>query len=304
GGWSGAGSHLDSEGRWSRNFRASSCEEVEPFRVTLPKTQLSTLILNGKSPAAAKLAAHGVVCEVCSIAAASKNVLVVCVACDSAYHLGCVEPALPRMPFHDWFCGDCATDGNTAEDLARGPSGLFSSSTPSPSLPFVSSPSPKKTSKHVAAGSISKPPSASKLPAAAAAAAVAEGSDTSSAAADTPGGSGEIDASAATPEKQRTLGSAVGNGSVGTTERAEAVSPRPKRAEAAAVAAAAPRAENGTSSAGGGGGPAASTSTAAGKHGGGAAAAAAAAAATLNTPKKEEEEEDGSSSEGGGAESG
>lgn len=77
--------------------------------MTLPKSQLSTLILNGKSPAAAKLAAHGVVCEVCSIAAASKNVLVVCVACDSAYHLGCVEPALPRMPFHDWFCGDCAT---------------------------------------------------------------------------------------------------------------------------------------------------------------------------------------------------
>lgn len=87
----------------------NSHPQVEPFRVTLPKTQLSTLILNGKSPAAAKLAAHGVVCEVCSIAAASKNVLVVCVACDSAYHLGCVEPALPRMPFHDWFCGDCAT---------------------------------------------------------------------------------------------------------------------------------------------------------------------------------------------------
>ncbi|CAM9274578.1 unnamed protein product [Ectocarpus sp. 6 AP-2014] len=303
GGWSGAGSHLDSEGRWSRNFRASSCEEVEPFRVTLPKTQLSTLILNGKSPAAAKLAAHGVVCEVCSIAAASKNVLVVCVACDSAYHLGCVEPALPRMPFHDWFCGDCATDGNTAEDLARGPSGLFSSSTSSPSLPFVSSPSPKKTSKHVAAGSISKPPSVSKLPAAeAAAAAAAEGGDTSAPAADTPGGSFESDASAATPEKQRVPGSAVGNGSVGTRKRAEAVSPRPKRAEAAAAAA--PRAENGKSSAGGGGGPAAATSTAAGKHGGGAAAAAAAAAATLNTPKKEEEEEDGSSSEGGGAEGG
>lgn len=76
--------------------------------MTLPRSQLSTLILNGKSPAAAKLAAHGVVCEVCSIAAASKNVLAVCVACDSAYHLTCVEPALPRVPFHDWFCGDCA----------------------------------------------------------------------------------------------------------------------------------------------------------------------------------------------------
>lgn len=79
--------------------------------MTLPRSQLSTLILNGKSPAAAKLAAHGVVCEVCSIAAASKSVLAVCVACDSAYHLTCVEPALPRVPFHDWFCGDCAQVG-------------------------------------------------------------------------------------------------------------------------------------------------------------------------------------------------
>lgn len=76
--------------------------------MTLPRSQLSTLILNGKSPAAAKLAAHGVVCEVCSIAAASNKVLAVCVACDSAYHLGCVEPALDRVPFNDWFCGDCA----------------------------------------------------------------------------------------------------------------------------------------------------------------------------------------------------
>ena len=33
--------------------------------MTLPRSQLSTLVLNGKSPAAAKLAAHGVVCEVC-----------------------------------------------------------------------------------------------------------------------------------------------------------------------------------------------------------------------------------------------
>lgn len=39
-------------------------EEVEAFRVTLPRSQLSTLVLNGRSPAAAKLAAHGVVCEV------------------------------------------------------------------------------------------------------------------------------------------------------------------------------------------------------------------------------------------------
>lgn len=51
-------------GTWAGGFRASSCEEVEPFRVTLPRSQLSTLVLNGKSPAAAKLAAHGVVCEV------------------------------------------------------------------------------------------------------------------------------------------------------------------------------------------------------------------------------------------------
>lgn len=52
----------DDEGSWASGYHAS--EEVEPFRVTLPRAQLSTLVLNGRSPAAAKLAAHGVVCEV------------------------------------------------------------------------------------------------------------------------------------------------------------------------------------------------------------------------------------------------
>lgn len=47
---------------WATEPHAS--EEVESFRVTLPRSQLSTLVLNGGSPAAAKLAAHGVVCEV------------------------------------------------------------------------------------------------------------------------------------------------------------------------------------------------------------------------------------------------
>lgn len=51
------------------------------------------------------------VTKVCSIAAASKAVLAVCASCDSAYHLGCVEPALTRVPLHDWFCGDCAKVG-------------------------------------------------------------------------------------------------------------------------------------------------------------------------------------------------
>lgn len=57
-----------------------------------------------------------------------------CVSCDSAYHLGCVEPTLARVPLYDWFCGDCAKDGNTAEALAQGiwaPSTLSSSSSPS-----------------------------------------------------------------------------------------------------------------------------------------------------------------------------
>ena len=55
------------EREWT-GFRAFACEEVEPFRVTLPRSQLSTLVINGKSPAAAKLAAHGVVCEVSACA--------------------------------------------------------------------------------------------------------------------------------------------------------------------------------------------------------------------------------------------
>lgn len=67
GGWSGTGrggAGGSAGGAGWAGFRASMCEEVEAFRVTLPRSQLSTLVLNGKSPAAAKLAAHGVVCEV------------------------------------------------------------------------------------------------------------------------------------------------------------------------------------------------------------------------------------------------
>ena len=58
--------------------------------------------------------------QVCSVAAASNKVLALCVSCDSAYHLGCVDPALPRVPFHDWFCGDCAQvrDGGNAVPYA------------------------------------------------------------------------------------------------------------------------------------------------------------------------------------------
>lgn len=72
-GWSDTGGRSNEEGSngeedggagWS-GCKASAFEEVEePFRVTLPRSQLSTLVLNGKSPAAAKLAAHGVICEV------------------------------------------------------------------------------------------------------------------------------------------------------------------------------------------------------------------------------------------------
>lgn len=45
-----------------------------------------------------------------------------------------MEPALPRVPLYDWFCGDCAKDGHTAEALAQGiwaSCTLPSSSTPS-----------------------------------------------------------------------------------------------------------------------------------------------------------------------------
>lgn len=56
----------------------------------------------------------------CSIAAASKAVLAVCASCDSAYHLGCVEPSLPRVPLNDWFCGDCAKVRFVREVLFEG----------------------------------------------------------------------------------------------------------------------------------------------------------------------------------------
>lgn len=54
----------DARAGWAGYRLSAYEEEVKPFRVTLPRSQLSTLVINGKSPAAAKLAAHGVVCEV------------------------------------------------------------------------------------------------------------------------------------------------------------------------------------------------------------------------------------------------
>lgn len=58
----GLNARLAGYGEWANALHPS--EDVEAFRVTLPRSQLSTLVLNGRSPAAAKLAAHGVVCEV------------------------------------------------------------------------------------------------------------------------------------------------------------------------------------------------------------------------------------------------
>lgn len=92
----------------------------------------------------------------CSIASASNATLAVCASCDSAYHLGCVEPTLPRVPLHDWFCGDCAKDGNTAEALAQG---IWATTSTSPSSSSAKAATNGHTKKHSETSSSKDPDS-------------------------------------------------------------------------------------------------------------------------------------------------
>ncbi|KAI4896254.1 hypothetical protein NFI96_031502 [Prochilodus magdalenae] len=56
------------------------------------------------------------VCEECG-RSNRRHLMLLCSACDSRFHIGCLSPPLSTLPFEDWFCEECATESSPVNDL-------------------------------------------------------------------------------------------------------------------------------------------------------------------------------------------
>ncbi|KAG9260817.1 PHD and RING finger domain-containing protein 1-like [Astyanax mexicanus] len=55
------------------------------------------------------------VCEECG-RSDRRNRMLICSACDSRFHIGCLTPPLSSVPVGDWLCQDCADEGRLSEE--------------------------------------------------------------------------------------------------------------------------------------------------------------------------------------------
>ncbi|KAL6461475.1 hypothetical protein MHYP_G00296190 [Metynnis hypsauchen] len=53
------------------------------------------------------------VCEECG-RSDRRHLMLLCSACDSRYHIGCLSPPLSAVPFEDWFCQECTIESRQA----------------------------------------------------------------------------------------------------------------------------------------------------------------------------------------------
>ncbi|CAK6975379.1 PHD and RING finger domain-containing protein 1-like [Scomber scombrus] len=63
---------------------------------------------------------HAVICEECG-RSDRRHRLLVCIHCDSGYHMDCLTPSLSTNPEGDWICADCVvtphhTEGSVVEE--------------------------------------------------------------------------------------------------------------------------------------------------------------------------------------------
>ena len=59
-----------------------------------------------------------IACDVCKSAADAAHMLL-CDACDTAFHMGCLKPKVTRVPSGDWFCPFCIEEHKSGEKPAR-----------------------------------------------------------------------------------------------------------------------------------------------------------------------------------------
>ena len=59
-----------------------------------------------------------IACDVCKSTADAAHMLL-CDACDTAFHMGCLKPKVTRVPSGDWFCPFCIEEHKSGEKPAR-----------------------------------------------------------------------------------------------------------------------------------------------------------------------------------------